>query len=201
MAQLTGQGMIIAGATNTSNPLSQTSPNPGANPPLGTRMVDNLGNVYVLCDATSTMFSSQPVVIFDDNTCNALTTAQGRGRVGICCANATSDNLVWVQVYGRALMMLGGSGASPSDAANGPTSLNTSAATKFVVDTSLSSPASLAWVTDASSANNGVVIGLWVASDASLDVSAAVTSATSHTGNSIGVFMNFPYIQTGDYVS
>lgn len=200
MAVLVGQGPIAFPGGNTSNPLSQTSPNPGSNPPLGTRGVDNVGNVYILCDATATLFSSQPVVINDDYTIAVVSSSVSRGRIGINCANATSDNLVWVQVYGRCLMMLGGSGASPSDAANGPTTAQTSASTKFVVDTSASSPVALAWVTDASTAGF-VVEGIWVATDASLDVSAAVTSATSHTGNSIGVFLNYPYVTTGDYVS
>lgn len=199
MAQLIGQGPIAFGGGSTTNPLSQTSPQPGQNPPVGTRGVDKSGNVYILCDATATVYGSQPVGINDDYTVTTLTTST-RGRIGVACTNATSDQFVWVQVYGRCLMMLGGSGSSPSDAANGPTTVGTSAATKFVVPTSLSSPAGLDWVTDASTAGF-VVVGIWVASDASLDVSAAVTSATSHTGNSIGVFLNYPVTTTGDYVS
>lgn len=199
MAQLTGQGVIIGGATNTSNPLSQTSPNPGGNLPLGTRMTDVAGNVYILCDAVNTMFSGLAVLIQDDHTVQTLTTSITTGRIGVCQANATSDNLVWVQVYGRAIMQVGGSNVSPSELL---TTVRTSAAIKFVVPTSLSSPASIATVTDASSINTAIVVGMWIANDVSLGDTSAVTSATSHVGSQTAVFLNYPILQyapgTGD---
>ena len=201
MAFLVGQGPVALVNGFTSNPLSQTSPNPGANPPLGTRGVDNVGNMYVLCDAVGTVFGSQPVQIFDDYTCQALGTT-GRGRVGVCCANATSDQLCWVQIYGRVIMMLGMSVVSPSDAANGPTTLSNSLATVFVLATSLSSPAALGWVSGAAAAATSAllftIIGMNVASDTTIGDVSAVTSATSHTGGQVGVFLNFPYIQPVD---
>lgn len=192
MALLVGQGPIALTGGFTSNPLSQTSPNPGANPPLGTMAKDNLGNVYVLCDSLSTLFSALPVLINDDYTCQTLTTSQTTGRIGVCQANATSDNLVWVQVYGRAIMQVGGNNVSPSELL---TTVRTSAAIKFVNPTSLSSPASLSTVTDASSLNSAEVVGMWIATDVSLGDTSAVTSATSHTGSQTAVFLNYPYLR------
>ena len=194
MAQLVGQGPTALVASNTSNPLSQTSPTIGANPPLGTRASDGSGNVYVICDAVNTMFSAMPVVINDDYTCQVLTTSQYKGRIGINQANATSDNLVWVMVYGRTLMQVGGNNTSPSD---NLTSVDASTAIKFVCPTSLSSPAALSTVTDASSINTAQVVGLWIASDTTLGDVSAVTSATSHTGSQVGVFLNYPYLLYG----
>jgi hypothetical protein len=199
MAFLVGQGPIALTGGFTSNPLSQTSPQPGSNPPLGTRAQDAAGNVYILCDSTSTLFSGLPVVIQDDYTCNTIATGVFTGRIGVNQANATSDQLVWVQVYGRAMMQVGGSNVSPSELL---TTVRTSAAIKFIVPTSLSTPASLSHVTDASSVNTGLVMGMWIANDVTLGDVSAVTSSPSHTGSQVPVFLNYPYVQylpgTGD---
>lgn len=191
MGVLRGPHVALSGGY-TSNALSQTSPQPGAAPPLGALGYDAAGNVFVLCDAVNTMFSGLPVVINDDYTCQVLTTGQFTGRIGINQANATSDNLVWVQIYGRAIMQVGGSNVSPSETL---TTVRTSAAIKFSVPTSISTPASLAASTDASSINTGIVFGMWIATDVSLGDTSAVTSATSHTGSQTAVFLNYPFIQ------
>ncbi len=192
MAQLVGQGPTAMISGSTSNPLSQTSPNPGANPPLGTRASDNLGNVYMLCDSQSTLFSGLPVIINDDYTCQLVGTGLFKGRIGICQAGCTSDQLCWVMVYGRTLMQVGGNNTSPSD---NLTSVDTTAQIKFIMPTSLSTPASLSTVTDASSMNTAYVAGMWIASDTTLGEVSIVTSAPSHTGAQVGVFLNYPYLQ------
>lgn len=192
MALMVGQGPVALTGGFTSNPLSQTSPQPGANPPLGTRATDNVGNVYILCDSLNTLFSALPVVINDDYTCQLVTTGQFKGRIGIAQAGCTSDQLVWVLVYGRTLMQVGGNNTSPSD---NLTSVDTTAQIKFVMPTSLSTPASLSTVTDASSMNTAYVAGMWIASDTTLGDVSAVTSAPSHTGAQVGVFLNYPYLQ------
>lgn len=191
MALLRGTPIAFAGGF-TSNPLSQTSPNPGQNPALGTLGYDAAGNVYVLCDSLSTLFSGMAVVINDDYTCQSLTTSQTTGRIGVVQAGSTSDNLVWVQIYGRAIMQVGGNNVSPSELL---TTVRTSAAIKFTIPTSLSSPAALSNVTDASSLNAGEVVGMWIATDVSLGDTSAVTSATSHTGSQTAVFLNYPFIR------
>ena len=200
MAYLRGDTQAFTGSY-TSNPISQTSYNPGAPPPPGMKGVDGSGNVYILCDAVGTVYGSQPVQIFDDWTCQAVGTS-GRGRVGVACTNATSDQYVWVQIYGRCLVQLGCSGSSPSDAANGPTTLSNSLNTVFTLATSLSSPAGIGYVSGAAAANTStlvyVIAGMNVASDTTVGDVSAVTSATSHTGNQIGVFLNYPTIVPTD---
>ncbi len=195
MAILVGQGPIALPGNYTSYAFSQTSGNPGPGFPLrlGTTAKDQDGNVYVFCDFVGTVYGSQPVQIFDDYTAQALATT-GRGRVGVACTNCTSDQGGWVQIYGRCQLMLGMSGVSPSDAANGPTTLSTSAATKFMLASSLSSPNGIGWVSDPSSGNGYQIDGIQVASDASPGDVSLVTSATSHTGNQIAVFLNYPQI-------
>jgi hypothetical protein len=100
-----------------------------------------------------------------------------------------------VQIYGRVLMQVGINAASPSDAAAGPTTLSTSAQTIFVVPTSVTSPAVLGYTSgNVSTASGKVVIGIVVASDASPGDVSATTSATSHIGSEIAVFLNYPHI-------
>lgn len=196
MAELSAHGPVISAAATTV-PIS-TSP---CSPPVGSRMRDAAGNEYVLVDFVGSVYGGTPVEIFDDNTAQQLGTT-GRGRVGVACTACTSDNFGWVQIYGRCLVQLGMSGVSPSDAANGPTTLSTSLATVFCLGTSLTSPNGIGWVSGAAAAATStllyVVEGIRVASDASPGDVSAVTSATSHTGGQIAVFLNYPQIRPTD---
>lgn len=164
--------------------------------PLGMHKKDALGNEYVMVDFTTTVYPTQPVIINSDNTATALAVT-GRGAMGVVAETgvSTSDTWGWVQVYGRCFVMLGMAGVSPSDAANGPTTLSTSAQTLFVLGTSLSSPNGVGWVSDASAGGGRFVIrGMKVAFDASPADVSAVTSYVGHTGGQIAVFLNFPEI-------
>lgn len=167
----------------------------------GTRMRDSAGNEYVYCDFTSSVYAELPVAIASDFTAGALGTS-GRGPVGVACGAGTSDEAGWVQVYGRAFIQLGMGGVSPSDAANGPTTLSNSLATVFVLATTQSTPIGVGWVSGAAAAATSalqyVIDGVTVASDASPGDVSATTSATSHTGGRIAVFLNYPYIRLVD---
>jgi hypothetical protein len=193
MAELSAQGPIIAGSATSVAVATSVSPFK-----KGQRMSDADGNVYVWCDFATTVSAELPVQINSDFTAQALGTT-GRGAAGVACGAGTSDESGWVQIYGRALVQLGMSGVSPSDAANGPTTLQTSAQTVFILATSLTSPNGVGWVSGAAaaltSAVNYVIEGMFVATDASPGDVSAVTSATSHTGNHIAVWLNFPYIR------
>jgi hypothetical protein len=171
---------------------------------VGQRARDAAGNEYVFVDFVGSVFGAQPVEIFDDNTAQALGTT-GRARVGVACGAATSNDFGWVQIYGRCQVQLGMSGVSPSDAANGPTTLQTVAAmTVFCLATSLTTPNGVGWVSgEAGITSNSdyIIENMWVATDASPGDVSAVTSATSHTGNQIAVFLNYPRIRQLDYVS
>lgn len=199
MAELSAQGPIIAGAATSVAVATSVSPFA-----KGNRMRDSIGNEYVWVDFTSTVSAEQPVAILSDFTAGALSTT-GRGPIGIACGAGTSDQSGWVQIYGRALVQLGMSGVSPSDAANGPTTLETVAGVNFfVLGTSLTSPNGIGWVSGAAGLVSGydyIIDGLFVAQDASPGDVSSVTSATSHTGNHIAVWLNYPQIRLLDVVS
>lgn len=193
MAELVGQGPVaLPGATTVVH----TTPFPIQ---VGTRARDASGNEYVYVDFTGTVYTQQPVEILDDHTAQAVGTT-GRGRVGVAVTGATSDNAGWVQIYGLCTIMLGMSGVSPSDAANGPTTLDTTGMTRFILGTSLTSPNGIGWTTGNTSVSAGhYVEGMVVAQSADLTAVSATTSATSHTGNSVLVFLNYPWIVYRNY--
>jgi len=159
---------------------------------LGQRARDGQGNEYVMCDFTGTTYSRQPVQINSDYTAAPVGTT-GRGQFGVAAEEATSDQWGWVQIYGRCFVQLGMSGVSPSDAANGPTTLSTSQGTIFILATSQTTPIGIGWTSDPST-NGYWIVGMTVASDASPGDVSAVTSAASHTGSQIAVFLNYPRI-------
>lgn len=165
-------------------------------------MRDNSGNEYLYVDFTSTVYGRQPLLITDDHTAGVFGTS-GRGRVGVAVTTGTSNQSGWVQIYGRCVMQIGmgTTGPSPSDDANGPTTLSTSLRTRFIIATSETSPAALGWTSDAST-DGYFVEGITVASDASPsnDVSDTCTT-TSHTGAEVGVFLNYPQVMYRENVS
>lgn len=193
-----GSGSTL-GRPDENGKTAMTGGSPGTLPeyalPLGARKRDAQGNEYILCNFDSSLYGRQPVTISEAFVAAALSTS-GRGRVGVVAeaGGGTSDQWGWVQVYGACLMQIGMSGVSPSDAANGPTTLSTSAQTRFVLATSLSTPAAIGW-TSVTSTEQYRVVGISVASDASPGDVSAVTSAASHTGSQIKVFLNFPFIE------
>lgn len=197
MAELSAQGAVgFPGGTSvvftTPFPLRPGSRASGVN-----------GEEYVFCDFTSTVNAGQPVQITAAFTAGILAVTS-RGLIGIACARATSDQAGWVQVYGRYEgMQIIASGVSPSDAANGPTTLSTSVPTVFVIGTSITSPMALAWVSgNASTASGLFVEGMIVADDAS-DSVTLVTATTSdsgaHTGHQVSVFLNYPEVRHRNY--
>lgn len=170
----------------------------------GARMMDTAGNEYVFCDFTGTVYGGTPVQISSTFTAEKIGIT-GRGAFGVACTTATSDNGGWVQIYGRCLVQLLGTqaGVSPSDDANGPTTLATTAQTKFWLPTTATSlgPEGVRWSSGSVSTTSGFYIdGMIVASDASpSNDSSATTYATSHTGSTVGVFLNYPIIVHVNY--
>lgn len=196
MANLTAPAIGAPGATSDV----YTTPFPLA---LGTVMRDNSGNAYVFVDFTGSVYSGTPVQISSAFTAAVIGTT-GRGAFGVACTTATSDNYGWVQIYGRCMVQLLGAtaGVSPSDAANGPTTLSTTAQIKFWTPTTATStgPEGVRWTTGSISTTSGFLIdGMTVATDASVGDITAVTAATSHTGEQIAVFLNYPSIKHVNY--
>lgn len=197
MAELTGTAIGYPGGTS----VVFTTPLP-LRP--GTKGRDIDGNEYIFCTAQTVVNNKQPVRINSDFSVEVLEVT-GRGSLGIACARASSDQALWVQVYGKAMMMIidagsGGTQPSPSDAANGPTTLSTSVPTVFVLSTSITSPHSLSWVSGNASTFSGIVVeGLSVAQDAapaSVSATTATTDASNaHTGAEISVWLNYPRLR------
>lgn len=204
MAELHGQGPIgLPGATTV---IFSTSPFPLA---LGSRAKDSAGNEYILCSATDEVNAGQPVQISSAFAATILAVT-GRGPVGVVCAGqVTSGAAFWVQIYGKCSMMIidagsGGTQPSPSDAANGPTTLSTSVPTRFALSTSLTSPHSFTWVSGNASTASGIYAeGITVAQDAapaSVSAFTATTAASArHTGAAISVFLNYPQLMHRNY--
>ena len=175
----------------------------------------------MLCQnlSTTTVCPEQAVVIASDWSVTPITTGGLRGHVGIVADYAkgglTSANVstyqvnqaFWVQVYGRSFVqVMGSTSTSPSDAANGPTTVQTSAFIKFKAPTSATTPiGSLILVSDTSAFVSGTdykIIGLWVAQDSSAaDVSVVTTVSATHTGNRAAVWLNYPSIEFYDATS
>lgn len=199
MAELSAQGPVIGGAATSVAVATSVSPFA-----KGSRMRDAAGNEYMWVEFVDAVFAELPVQINSDFTAQRLATT-GRGAVGVAQGSGTSDENGWVQIYGRTLVQLGMSGVSPSDAANGPTTLQTSLQTIFKLGTSLTSPNGVGWVSGAAGALTSdptfVIEGMYVATDASPGDVSSVTSATSHTGNHIAVFLNYPYIRNQEFTS
>lgn len=199
MANLIGNGPVLTGGATSE--VIATSLAPFGK---GQRARDAAGNEYVYVEYTGTVYGGLPVQINSDYTAAALA-ATGRGAFGVACGGATSNDSGWVQIYGRTLVQIGMGGVSPSDAANGPTTLETVAAQNFfVLPTSLSTPVGIGWVSGEAGLTSNydyVIEGMWVAHDASPGDVSAVTSATSHTGSQIAVWLNFPTIVMQKFVS
>ena len=160
---------------------------------LGTRARDARGNEYILVDPTESVYSRQPVLIRAGTWTAEQIGATAKGPIGVLAeGDLTSDTWGWAQVYGKCLMQISMGGVSPSDAANGPTTLMTSVHTKFRTPTTLTSPIGLGWASDVSDAGY-YVQGMYVAADASLGDVSAVTSAASHSGGQVGVWLNYPH--------
>lgn len=196
MANLTGTAQSFPHGTSDVG----TTPFPIA---LGSVGRDLSGNVYIYCDFTGTVYGGTPVQIGSDFTAAKVGTT-GRGAFGVACTAATSDNSGWVQIYGRCMVQLLGAtaGVSPSDAANGPTTLSTTAQTKFWLPTTATStgPEGIRWTSgNASTASGFYIEGMTVATDASPGDVSVVTAATSHTGEQIAVFLNYPRIVHVNY--
>jgi hypothetical protein len=148
--------------------------------PLGYRQRYG-GKEYILCDFTATVHSGVTVSISNDGNFTAapLTTSH-QGAVGVVAEQtSTSDVWGWVQIYGT---------ASAQDAAG--TSGITSAYFPIVA-ASVSSPnAGMTAIIATTSSPQRVIYNMFITGDAT----TAVTSAASHTGVALPVFLNYPYV-------
>lgn len=148
----------------------------------GQRATDGVGNVYILCDLTTTAYGGATVAISNDGlfTCTPLKGGTHQGSVGLLVEPGTSDQYVWVQVYGY------NSYAQTKTATTGISSAATATATTTVSSPNVGLEPLEAWTT----ASQYVIHGMFISGAGS----SAVTSATSSTGYAVPVFLNYPYV-------
>jgi hypothetical protein len=216
MSTLQGFAQSFPGGTSQT----YTTPFPVA---LGTKARDARGNEYVFCvTGGATSAPEMVVVVGADYTITPIGAAGAVGTIGVVVDYAKqgltsalvsgypTGTGLWVQIYGRAYIMYGGGGTSPSE--NLLTTVRTSLAIRFHVATSTAStpvgqprPTSLA--DNVVSLSDFLIHGMYVATDATPDASGAsvmrddgttlglgVTAVSAtHSGATIAVWLNYPY--------
>lgn len=149
--------------------------------PLGARVRDEAGAEYVLCDFTATVHSGVTVSISNDGNFSAAVLTSGhQGAVGVVAEpTSSSDTWGWVQVYGYTSAQEAG-GTSAGSSAYMP-----------IIAGSVSSPAAgMAVLIATTSTPQLLIYGMFVVGAAT----TTVTSAASHTGVAVPVFLNYPYV-------
>lgn len=151
----------------------------------GTRARDGAGNEYVLVDLQATVYSGVTVLIdsaHDGTFFAAVLTSTSQGIVGVMAEEGTSNQFAWAQIYGQTVAQ-----DSTATSAADSTYLATAAS-------SVSTPAAgMAAIAGSSSvANTFLIKGMFIVGAAT----SATTSATSHTGIQVPVFLNYPYVTT-----
>ena len=150
--------------------------------PLGQRVVYG-GKVYQMCDFNATVHTGVVVKISNDGLFNAEPWVSGsahQGAIGICSEQtSSSDTWGYVQLYGPASAM-DSAGTSGITSAYVP-----------IVAASVSSPATgMTALIGTTSTPQHYIYGMVIVGDATTNV----TSAASHTGVALPVFLNFPYV-------
>jgi len=148
----------------------------------GTRARDFAGNEYIMVDLQATVYSGVTVLIdgANDGTYFGVVLVGGRqGAVGVMAEEGTSNQWAWAQIYGRcnAQDSTATSAADSTYVATGATSVSTPAAGMAAI------------------ANTSGIANVFLINGMLIDgaASSATTSATSHTGIQVPVFLNYPY--------
>lgn len=151
----------------------------------GQKATDGAGNEYILVDLQATVYKGVTVLIdsaHDGTFFAAVLTAGAQGIVGVMAEEGSSNQYAWAQIYGNCTAQdAGGTSAGDSTYLAGAA-------------TSVSSPAAgMAISVGTSGAANAFLIkGMFVTGVAT----TATTSATSHTGVEVPVFLNYPYVNS-----
>ncbi len=152
--------------------------------PLGSQRMDESGNEYVFCHFNDAVHSGITVVISTDGLYScAVVTTSSKGPVGVVAEvddpTSTSAFGGWVQIFGNTTAQI----------AN-----NDSAVTSAVVAVAASSvttPANgMATVGNGTSTQQSNIYGMFIVNAAT----TAVTSAASHSGVQVPVFLDYPYV-------
>jgi hypothetical protein len=148
----------------------------------GDRLKDGSGNEFVLLDFTETVHKGVTVVMSLDGAFTAAVLAAGaQGNVAVVAEEtSTSDQMGWCQIYGY------NAAAQTSGADSAATS-----AYLAVAAASVSSPNAGMNAIAASSTANYFIQGMFIVGAAS----TTVTQATSCTGVTVPVFLNYPWVR------
>jgi hypothetical protein len=146
----------------------------------GQRAVDAAGNEYVLLDLTTQCYSGTTVLISGDGLFTAAPLVGGSaGAVAVTISAGTSDQYVWGQIYGY------------NDYAQESTGTSEVTSEYFpIAATSVSSPDVGMTAVGLSETYYYQINSMFITGDAS----TLTTSATSSTGVSVPVFLNYPYV-------
>lgn len=148
----------------------------------GTRALDGKGNEFIAVELTAVVYKGVTCVISKDGSYTAAPLAAGTsGSVGIATEQATSDQITWLQIRGY------NSAAQEAGGTSGATSSYLAAAA-----TSVSSPATGLAAVLVTSADQIFIQGMFIQGAAS----TATTSATSATGVTVPVFLNYPWVDS-----
>ena len=214
MSTLQGPTNSFAGGTSAIF----TTPFPHA---LGTKARDAQGNEYVFCStgAATTVCPEQVVLINSDWTVTPIGAAGGQGPIGVVpdyqkhgltsalVSGYPAGTGLWIQIFGRAYIMYGGGGTSPSE--HVLTTVRTSLGYQFHIATSTAStPVGQPFATSTNlqtTLTDYILEGITVATDATPDASGAsilgdnnttvlgVTKVSAtHSGSTIAVWLNYP---------
>lgn len=150
----------------------------------GTRARDGAGNEYVMVNLDASVYPGVTVLIdsANDGTYFAIPLVGGRqGLVGVMAEKGTSNQWGWAQIYGYTTAQ-DSTATSAADSTYVPTAA-----------TSVSTPAAgMAAIagTSAIAATVFLIKGFFIVGAAT----TATTSATSHTGVQVPVFLNYPFV-------
>ena len=194
MAELTGHAGVFPGGTSN---VYSTSPLPIS---VGTRAKDVAGNEYVFVSFGAAVSPGVWVIINDLHVGTPIDDISGPGRVGIVMGTSpTSNDAGWVQIYGLNIIAQTNTATDLVSTGIGlrPTSVASTPLGVVDVVSAVSAAANIihnAWITALTPAEAGISGASDSSWPTSYTTAASSPAGGQHTGNVIGVFLNYPYL-------
>ena len=194
MAGLTGRAGVFPGGTSDCY---STSPLPIA---PGTRAFDVSGNEYVFASFGTAISKGCWVILTDLHVASPIDDVSGPGRVGIVMSTSpTSNDSGWVQIYGLNIIAQTNAATDQVSAGIGlrPTSVASTPLGVVDIVSAVSAAANIihnAWITALTPAEAGISGATDSSWPTSFTTAASSPAGAQHTGNVVGVFLNYPYL-------
>src|SRR5688572_21191423 len=170
MSELSGQGSIaLPQPTSVATSDAVIS--------LMQRARDNNGNEYLYVSFSETLRAGQWVVV--RNGVAARLAPTSRGPVGIVCADTTSTQNSWVQIYG----------IYDTAQLNGTDVTNATSA--YFLGATLDTTEAGADASSVATLTTNLILGAW---PIAASTSATTLSSSAHTGVTQQVQLNYPYV-------